>query len=85
MKKLLYELFELLDDGRRYPETEQAERAAEPWVKRLDELARDDDEFDQIWDAALGVGAAETPVWFARGFRMGARIMLEILGDSGYV
>lgn len=79
MENILYEMFDLLDDGVRSPEMAQAEREVEPWVKRLEELAGDDDEFDEIWAAAVHVGASELPLWFARGFRLGARMMLEVL------
>lgn len=79
MKSVLNELYELLDDGVRSPEMAQAEREVEPWAKRLEELTADDDEFDGIWAAAVHVGESELPLWFARGFRLGARVMLEVL------
>ena len=83
MKNALYELFDLValsQDGKITKEQQAAELRAEPWVHRLEELAETTDEFDGIWSAALEVGEADSPLWFARGFRLGARLMLEVLG-----
>ena len=47
----------------------------------MEELAASPAEFDSIWSAALDIGQSDQPVWFARGFRLGARLMLEVLGE----
>ena len=48
----------------------------------MEELAASPAEFDSIWSAALDIGQSDQPVWFARGFRLGARLMLEALGEG---
>lgn len=84
MKQTLYELFDLLEqqhEGTISPEQKEAIGRADPWAKRLEELAASPAEFDSIWSAALDIEQADHPVWFARGFRLGARLMLEALGE----
>ena len=85
MKQTLYELFDLLEqqhEGTISPEQKEAIDLAAPWAKRLEELAAGPAEFDGIWSAALDIGQADQPVWFAQGFRLGARLMLEALGEG---
>ena len=48
----------------------------------LEELAASPAEFDSIWSASMEIGQSDQPVWFARGFRLGARLMLEALGEG---
>ena len=82
MKQTLYELFDLLEqqhEGTISPEQKEAIDRAAPWAKRLEELAQGPVEFDGIWGSAIAIGQAEEPVWFARGFCLGARLMLEVL------
>ena len=64
------------------PEQKEAIDLAAPWAKRLEELAAGPAEFDGIWSAALDIGQADQPVWFARGFRLGMRLTLEALGEG---
>ena len=85
MKQTLYELFDLLEqqhEGTISPEQKEAIDRAAPWAKRLEELAASPAEFDSIWCAALDIEQADHPVWFARGVRLGARLMLEVLGEG---
>ena len=85
MDSALLTLFNLLEqqtDGAITPEQAAASSKAEPWAKRLEQLAADNNEFDNIWCAALNVGGANDPVWFARGFRLGARLLLEVVGEG---
>ena len=85
MKQTLYELFDLLEqqhEGTISPEQKEAIDRADPWAKRLEELAAGPAEFDGIWSAALDIGQADQPVWFARGFRLGMRLTLEALGEG---
>ena len=85
MKQTLYELFDLLEqqhEGTISPEQKEAIDRAAPWAKRLEELAASPAEFDSIWSAALDIGQADQPVWFARGFRMGMQLTLEALGEG---
>ena len=78
----LYNFLERLNDGTMSPKQKEANDRAQPWVERLEQLTGNIDEFDAIWGAALRVGEADHPVWFARGFRLGARLMLEVLGEG---
>ena len=85
MRTCIYELFDLLEqqhEGTISPEQKEAIDLAAPWAKRLEELAAGPAEFDSIWSAALDIEQADHPVWFARGFRLGARLMLEVLGEG---
>ena len=84
MRTCIYELFDLLEqqhEGTISPEQKEAIDLAAPWAKRLEELAASPAEFDSIWSASMEIGQADQPVWFARGFRLGARLMLEVLGE----
>ena len=85
MKQTLYELFNLLEQQHEdtiSPEQREALKRADPWAKRLEELAASPAEFDGIWSAALDIGQSDQPVWFARGFRLGMRLTLEALGEG---
>ena len=84
MNQALYELFTLLEQQHEdtlSPEQREAIQQADPWAKRLEKLAASPAEFDSIWSAAMNIGQAEQPVWFDRGSRLRARLMLEVLGD----
>ena len=84
MKSALTDLFNLLEqqpEGTISPEQKKAIDRAAPWAKRLEELAASPAEFDSIWSASMEIGQSDQPVWFARGFRLGARLMLEVLGE----
>ena len=84
MRTCIYELFDLLEqqhEGTISPEQKEAIDLAAPWAKRLEELAASPAEFDSIWSAALDIEQADHPVWFARGVRLGARLMLEVRGE----
>ena len=85
MKSALTDLFNLLEqqhEGNVSPEQKEAIDLAAPWAKRLEELAASPAEFDGIWSAALDIGQADQPVWFARGFRLGMQLTLEALGEG---
>ena len=85
MRTCIYELFDLLEQQHEdtiSPEQREAIERAAPWAKRLEEMAASPAEFDSIWSAALDIEQADQPVWFARGFRLGARLMLEALGEG---
>ena len=85
MRTCIYELFDLLEqqhEGTISPEQKEAIGRADPWAKRLEELAASPAEFDSIWSAALDIEQADHPVWFARGFRLGMRLTLEALGEG---
>ena len=85
MRQTLYELYDLLEqhyEGTLSPEQREAVKRAEPWARRLEELATGPAEFDGIWSAALDIGQADGPVWFARGFRLGMQLTLEALGEG---
>ena len=85
MKSALTDLFNLLEqqhEGTISPEQKEAIDRADPWAKRLEELAASPAEFDSIWSAALDIEQADQPVWFARGFRLGMRLTLEALGEG---
>ena len=85
MRTCIYELFDLLEQQHEdtiSPEQREAIERAAPWAKRLEEMAASPAEFDSIWSAALDIEQADHPVWFARGFRLGARLMLEALGEG---
>lgn len=85
MENILNDLFDLLDTGKRTPEYIQACQQAKPEYHRLEKLAQDNRELDAIWGAAVRVGAADEPVWFARGFRLGVRLMLAALDGEPMV
>ena len=82
MSDILMELYQLLDDGGRTPGSDRARQAAKPWIVRLEERFPELEEFDGMWCALLEIGAADHPVWFARGFRLGAQMMLAALGEK---
>ena len=85
MKSALSDLFNLLEqqvEDTMSPEQREALKRADPWAKRLEELAASPAEFDGIWSAALDIGQSDQPVWFARGFRLGMRLTLETLGGG---
>ena len=85
MRTCIYELFDLLEqqhEGTISPEQKEAIDLAAPWAKRLEELAASPAEFDSIWSASMEIGQSDQPVWFARGVRLGARLMLEVLGEG---
>ena len=82
MDAMLKTLFIALDEQQKNsPEVDAAMKAAEPVVQ----AARDKlgwKGFDQVWTAAMNVGAADVESCFAQGFRAGARMMLEVLREE---
>ena len=80
MNKVLYDLYCLLDHGEVSPEYQKALEEVEPICQQM-EKKLSMEEFDTFWSSAVGVGASENPVWFARGFRLGARVMMEVLKE----
>ena len=79
MDAILKTLFIALDEQQETsPEVNAALAAAEPAVRPAQEKLSWE-EFDRLWSAAMGIGAADVETCFARGFRAGARMMLEVL------
>ena len=79
MNDILKTLFIALDEQQENtPETDAALKAAEPAVQAVrGKLTWE--EFDAFWSAAVAVGTADVEDCFVRGFRAGARLMLEVL------
>lgn len=81
MKKVLFELFNALDMDDISPEEvaalDQAESICETVREKL--TLR---EFDEFWDAAVRVGTAQIKTSFAKGFSLGARVMIEVLKEE---
>ena len=80
MEKILFDLFEALDDGNITSEEENALQQVEKICQNIQEKLTLQ-EFNEIWGAALQVGTARTKNSFAKGFRLGARVMMEVLKD----
>ena len=82
MDYVLKTLFMALDEQQgNSPEMEAAINAAEP----VFQTARDKlgcAEFDRVWTAAMNIGTADVETCFAQGFRVGARLMLEVLRET---
>lgn len=81
MEKVFFELFDALDEDHVSPEEQAALDQAEEICQTVREKLTLR-EFDAFWDAAVRVGTAEIKTSFARGFSLGARVMLAVLqGD----
>ena len=81
MEKVLFDLFEALDDGNITLEEENAVRQVEKICQNIQEKLTLK-EFDEIWGAALQVGTARTKSSFAKGFCLGARVIMEVLNGD---
>jgi len=78
MNKVLYELFDALDEDQISPEEIDALEKAEPICAQVrDKLTWE--ELDQLWCSAFNVGAVEVKNSFSKGFRLGARVMMAVL------
>ncbi|MBO5340453.1 MAG: hypothetical protein J6A62_05600 [Oscillospiraceae bacterium] len=79
MDAMLKTLFIALDEQQgNTPEMNAALKAAEPAVRAVrDKMTWE--ELDGFWSAVMAVGTADVEACFARGFRAGARLMLEVL------
>lgn len=64
------------------PEERAALKAAQPYFDRLCQLLTLE-EADELWFAAVQAGLADGHSRFAAGFRLGARLMLEVLEGEG--
>lgn len=62
------------------PEEKAATRAAQPCFDRLCQVLPGR-EADEIWSAAVRIGLADAEGRFAAGFRLGAKLMLEVLEE----
>ena len=79
MDTILKTLFIALDEQQENsPEVKAALSAAEPAVQAAREKLNWE-EFDRFWSAVMSAGTADVETCFARGFRAGARLMLEVL------
>ena len=78
MSNLLELLRDCLGEAEITPELRELYRQSEPY---FDELCRalGDRRADEIWMFAVGLGAVEEQASFSSGFRLGARLMLEVL------
>ena len=81
MKKVLFELFDALDMDDISPEEVAALDQAEEICQKVQEKLTLE-EFDQLWGAAICVGTAGIKTSFAKGFRLGARVMIEVLKEE---
>ena len=81
MEKVLFELFDALDGDELSTEEEKALEQADVICQQVREkLSRQ--EFDRLWSAAVNVGTAEVKNSFAKGFSLGARVMLAVLKEN---
>lgn len=71
----LFEAFEVWESS---PEEKAAVKAAQSIVEQVEQKLTLE-EFDAFWAAAMDVGTADVQTAFSRGFRAGARVMLEVL------
>ena len=81
MEKVLFELFDALDEDQVSPEEQAALDQAEEICRAVREKLTLR-EFDAFWDAAVRVGIADIKTSFAKGFRLGARVMLAVLNGD---
>lgn len=80
MKTIFKILFDAYEE-KESPESRAAVEAAQPI---MDEMERKLtwEEYNRFWDAAMDVGTADEEASFARGFRLGARLMLDVLREE---
>jgi len=79
----LFDAFETYDEGAVSPEERRVrQNTREVWGKLEKKLTLE--ETDALWSSAVEVGAAECQASFRRGFLLGSRLMLEVMGaDRG--
>ena len=82
MNDLYQTLYDAFVPVERTPEECAAAEAADPYFDRLRSLVSHR-EADEIWAAAVDLGAVNGTRDFICGFRLGARLMLGVLGEIG--
>ena len=76
MNNVIETLYEALTPDGQSPAEKAAIKAAENAVRQAEaKLTRQ--EFDSLWNALMDIGHADELDWFARGLRLGMRLMLE--------
>ena len=80
MKSIINELLYACNGEKLSPGGRAARQAGEPVFLAIREKLSLE-EFDQFWAAAMDVGCADIEASFAAGFRLGAKLMLEVLGE----
>ena len=81
MKGLYSALYNAFVPVTETPEDRAAVEAGEPYFRCLRELVYLR-EADQIWGAAVEIGAADLENSFAHGFRLGVRLTLDALREG---
>lgn len=79
MDQILLKLFEAFNGDQVSPEEKAVWERVGPCIQEI-EAKLSLEECGALWSAAMSVGAAEAEASFVRGFRLGARLMLEALG-----
>lgn len=82
MDEMILKLFEAFGGWDNSPEEKAAMEAAQPVMEQVEKKLTFE-EFEDFWSAAMDVGTADVQTSFVRGFRAGARLMLEILENPG--
>ena len=74
-------LFLVLDHTSASPAEQRALQEAAGTMERVGKKLTPE-EADAVWAAAMQVGTADTQECFVRGFRLGARLMLDVLAED---
>ena len=74
-------LFSVLDPPWASPAEQGALQEAAGTMERVGKKLTPE-EADAVWAAAMPVGTADTQECFVRGFRLGARLMLDVLAED---
>lgn len=74
-------LFSVLDHTLASPAEQRALQEAAGTMERVGKKLTPE-EADAVWAAAMQVGTADTQECFVRGFRLGARLMLDVLAED---
>ena len=74
-------LFSVLDPTSASPAEQRALQEAAGTMERVGKKLTPE-EADAVWAAAMQVGTADTQECFVRGFRLGARLMLDVLAED---
>ncbi len=74
-------LFSVLDHTSASPAEQRALQEAAGTMERVGKKLTPE-EADAVWAAAMQVGTADTQECFVRGFRLGARLMLDVLAED---
>lgn len=74
-------LFSVLDHTSVSPAEQRALQEAAGTMERVGKKLTPE-EADAVWAAAMQVGTADTQECFVRGFRLGARLMLDVLAED---